>query len=142
MIFDTLQSTFSENQAVTATAISTNVMDLGTLGIVPYESAAIAMNLGAGNEIPLLMQVTETFATLTSLTVSLETSAAAGLTSATVLYSSGAIPVASLLAGFRLPIRWMPDATLLRYIGLRYTVGGSNATAGKITAAFTMGVNT
>lgn len=125
----------SELQAITATAISANVIDLGVNGVVPYEVAAAAMNLGAGNEIPLLLMVNEDFATLTSLTVTLETSAAAGLTSPTVLYTSGAIPVATLKAGYKLPMRWLPDAPLLRYLGVRYTVGGSNATTGKVTAA-------
>lgn len=128
--------TFSENQAVTATAISTNVIawpDLGT----PYgETAAPARNLGAGNEIPILVQVTEDFATATSVTISLESSAAAGLTSATVHFTTGAIPIATLVAGYRIPIRVVPDGTMLKYLGMRYTIGGSNATAGKITAAF------
>lgn len=128
--------TFSEDQAVTATAISTNVLDLGANGTVYGESAAIPLNLGAGREIPFLIQVTEDFATLTSLTISIESDSAAGLgSSPTVHYASEAIPVASLVAGFKLPIRWMPVGVLGRYLGLRYTVGGSNATTGKITAA-------
>jgi len=125
----------SELQAVTATAISENVIDLGVNGVVPYEAAAAAMNLGAGNEIPLLLMVNEDFATLTSLTVTLETSAAADLSTPTVLYTSGAIPVATLKAGYKLPIRWLPDAPLLRYLGVRYTVTGTTATAGKVSAA-------
>lgn len=140
MILD-LNLLFSENQAITATAVSTNVIQLPANGIVPLSSAALARNLGAGNDIPLLITVTETFATLTSLTITFETSAAAALTSSTVLYSTGAIPVASLVKGYRTPIRWLPDATLLEYIGLRYTVGGSNATAGRITAALATEVN-
>jgi hypothetical protein len=124
----------SELQAVTATAISANVIDLGINGIVPYEAAAAAMNLGAGNEIPFLLMVNEDFAALTSLTVTIETSAAAALTSPTVLYTSGAIPLATLKAGYKLPIRWMPDAPLLRYLGIRYTVTGTTASAGKVTA--------
>lgn len=125
----------AEDQAVTATAISENVIRIPESGIVPYESAQMAINLGAGEEIPLLIQVTEDFATLTSLTITVETSAAAGLTSATVLASTGAIPVASLVAGYKTALRWLPDANLLDYVGLRFTVGGSNATAGQITAA-------
>lgn len=126
---------FSENQAVTATAISTNVITFPANGTVVAEAAAIARNLGAGNEIPLLIQVTETFATATSITFSLESSAAAGLTSATVHWTSGAVPIATLIAGYKLPIRILPDGTMLQYLGMRYTVGGSNATAGKVTAA-------
>lgn len=134
MILDT-NLILSEMQAVTVTAISENVIDLVANGIVPYEAAAVGRNLGAGNEIPLALMVNESFATLTSLTVTVETSAAAGLTSPTVLYTSGAIPVATLVAGYKLPIRWLPDAPLLQYLGVRYTVTGTTATAGKMTAA-------
>ena len=134
MILD-MQTTFSENQAVTATAISTNVIEFPDNGTVVNEAAAVARNLGPGNELPILIQVTEAFATATSITFSLESSAAAGLTAATVHWTSAAIPIATLVAGYRLPIRIMPDGTMLKYLGLRYTVTGSNATAGKITAA-------
>jgi hypothetical protein len=130
-----LNETFSENQAVTATAISTNVIQMVTNGTVVGESAVIARNLGAGNELPILVQVTEAFATATSVTFSLESSAAAGLTSATVHWTSGAVPIATLIAGYKLPIRIVPDGTMLEYLGMRYTIGGSNATAGKVTAA-------
>lgn len=130
-----MNETFSENQAVTATAISTNVIQFPTNGTVVGEAAAVARNLGAGNELPILVQVTEAFATATSVTFSLESSAAAGLTSATVHWTSGAVPIATLIAGYKLPIRIVPDGTMLEYLGMRYTIGGSNATAGKVTAA-------
>ncbi len=126
----------SDGQAITATAISENVIAWEGMDMAPYETSAIARNLGAGTPIPILIQVIEDFATLTSLTITLETSAAAALTSSTVLASTGTIAAASLLAGYRPSFtRFMPDATMLAYFGLRYTVGGSNATAGKITAA-------
>lgn len=134
----------AEAQAITATAISQNVIDWGTNGIPPGEAAAITRNLGAGTPIPLLMQVVETFATLTSLTITIETADDAALSSgAVVLASSGAIAAASLVAGYRPTMtRFVPDATMKRYFGLRFTVGGSNATAGKITAAVATEVNT
>lgn len=126
---------FSENQAVTATAISDNVIEFPLNGTVIYEAAAVARNLGPGEELPILIQVTEAFATATSVTVTLESSAAAGLTSPVVHWTSPAIPIATLIAGYKLPIRILPSGTMLRYLGLRYTIGGSNATAGKFTAA-------
>lgn len=136
MIIDTLHTTFSEDQAVTATAISENVILLNDAGTVHGDAAAITRNLGIGNEIPLLIQVTEDFNTLTSLTITLETSAAAALTSPTVLASSGAIALADLVAGYRPSFtRIFPDGDLLDYIGLRYTVTGTDPTEGKITAA-------
>lgn len=126
---------FSENQAVTATAISENVIEFPLNGTVIYEAAAVPRDLGQGEELPLLIQVTEAFATATSVTVTLESSAAAGLTSPVVHWTSGAIPIATLIAGYKLPIRILPNGTMLRYLGLRYTIGGSSATAGKFTAA-------
>lgn len=134
MILD-MTLTLSENQAVTVTAISTNVIQWPANGIVIGEAAAVARNLGPGNELPIHIQVTEAFATATSVTFTLESSAAAGLTSPVVHWTSIAIPIATLIAGYRIPVRIMPDGTMLQFLGMRYTIGGVAATAGKITAA-------
>jgi 1-aminocyclopropane-1-carboxylate deaminase/D-cysteine desulfhydrase-like pyridoxal-dependent ACC family enzyme len=126
----------SDGQAITATAISANVLQFPANTAAPYEAAAIARNLGAGTPIPILMQVIEAFATLTSLTITLETADNAALsTNAVVLATSGAVPVASLVVGFRPNFRFFPEGTVKEFLGLRYTVTGSNATTGKITAA-------
>lgn len=136
------QQLFSNDQAVTATAISENVIDLGVRG-TPYDAAAaLAGDVGKGAGIPVLVQVTEDFATLTSLTFTIETSANADLSSSTVLYSSGAVAAASLVQGYKLPINVLPDGVTGRYLGIRYTVGGSNATAGTVFAAISMGNQT
>lgn len=135
--------TFSENQAITATAISENVIQWPDNGIVPFDAAAIVRNLGAGTPIPMLIQVTEGFNTLTSLTITIETADNAALSSgAVVLATSGAIPLASLIAGFRPTFtRFLPDGTLKSFLGLRYTVAGTNPTLGKVTAALATEVN-
>jgi len=127
----------SDAQAITTTAISTNVINLGATGIVPREGSVIARNLGAGVPLPILAQVVETFATLTSLTVTLETSDSADLSASTVLATTVAIPAASLVAGFNLggALRYMPSAEIKTYLGMRYTVVGTTATAGKMTVA-------
>ena len=133
----------SEAQAITATAISQNVIQWPTNGIMYGDAAATPRNLGPGNPMPILLQVVEAFNTLTSLTITLETSAAADLSSSTVLASSGAIPLATLIIGHRPSfLRYFPDATLLAFIGLRYTVTGTNPTLGKITAAVATEVQT
>lgn len=134
MIIDA-KLTLSEDQAVTATAISENVIAWPDNGTVAGEAAAISRDLGAGNPLPIMIQVTEDFATATSVTISIESSAAAALTSATVHATTGAIPIATLVAGYSIPIRFVPDGTMGKYLGLRYTVTGSNATAGKFSAA-------
>lgn len=126
----------SENQAITATAISANVINWPALSTVYGEDAPPVRNLGAGNPLPLLIQATEDFATLTSLTITLETADNDALSSgAVVLGTTPAIAVADLTAGWRTTLPFIPDATMKRYFGLRFTVAGSNATAGRITAA-------
>lgn len=135
------QQLFSDDQAVTATAISTNVIDLGVAG-TPYGAvAALNNDKGKGTKVPVLIQVTEDFATLTSLTVTLEVSAAAGLTSPKVL-ATETILVADLVAGKQTFMQCLPNGADLRYLGVRYTVNGSNATAGAITAGISMGNQT
>ena len=51
------QQIFSDDQAVTATAISTNVIDLGAPG-TPYDAAAaLNQDIGKGCPIPVLVQL-------------------------------------------------------------------------------------
>lgn len=129
---------FSDDQAVTVTAISENVIDLGVAG-TPYDAATpLHQDVGKGNRIPVLIQVTEDFATLTSLTITIEASAAAGLTSPVVL-ATETILVVDLVAGKQTHVQVLPDGADQRYLGVRYTVTGSSATAGTITAGISMG---
>lgn len=141
MIFS-IKQLFSKLQAITATAISTNVIDTGVRGTPYGGAAALTGDLGPGAKIPILVQVVAAFATLTSLTITVETSDNADLSSSTVLYSSGAIAAADLVVGYKLPIDVLPNNATGRYIGIRYTVGGSNATAGAVTAGINMGNQT
>ena len=140
MIFSK-QQLFSDDQAVTATAISTNVIDLGAPGTPYGAAAALNQDIGKGTPIPILVQVTTAFATLTSLTITVEVSAAAGLTSPVVL-ATQTITAANLIAGKQMSVQVVPTDASLRYMGIRYTVNGSNATAGNITAGITMGNQT
>ncbi|OYW44955.1 MAG: hypothetical protein B7Z36_05990, partial [Novosphingobium sp. 12-63-9] len=103
MIFSN-QLIFSDQQAITATAVSTNVVDLQATGTVYKAGSALTRDLGPGEPISLLVQCTEVFATLTSLTVTLETSDATNLTSSRVHWSSGAVAAASLIAGYKFPV--------------------------------------
>lgn len=110
---------FGKDQAVTATATSTNVIDLGVAGDA------------IGQELTFHVIVTAVFATLTSLAVSIETSADDD--TYTPVLSGPAIAAASLTKGKEIFTVRVPRG-LSRYVRLKYTVAGSNATTGKITA--------
>lgn len=126
----------AEGQAVTATAISENVIRIPAAGTVYGEGSPLSRNLGPGEEVPILIQVTENFDNLTSLTITLETADNEALsTNNEVIFSTGAIPLAKLVAGYRTAVRVLPDFVLRDFVGLRYTVAGTAPTAGKITAA-------
>lgn len=139
MIFDT-QLLLAEDQAVTATAISENVIQWPAMGTT-FAGTTLVRDMGDGNPVPLIVMVTEDFATLTSLTITLESADNAALsTNAVVHWSSGAIAAASLTQGFQVPIRFLPKDIEKEYLGLRFTVGGSNATAGTIYAGVNAGI--
>jgi hypothetical protein len=118
-----LDDTFilSDGQAVTATAVSTNVIDTG----------ANAKNLGGGQEMVFEAVVDTAFATLTSLKVTLQDSA--DNSSYATLVDGVAIAAASLTPG-RTLLRCTVPNTHRRYLRANYTVAGSDATAGKVNA--------
>lgn len=119
--------------AVTATRVSTNVIDWLT-----------GRDMGAANPLAIHVLVTETFATATSLQVSYEVCDTVGGTYLPLALSPVML-LANLVAGheiFRvaLPVNQPNNAvagvlkTPGQYARLRYTVGGSDATAGKVFA--------
>jgi hypothetical protein len=128
MILDQ-QNMFSDAQAITASANSSNVIDTLPGG------QNTKSGIGDGQDISLFAQVGTAFATLTSLTVQLVSADDSGLsTNAIVHYDSGAIPVASLTANTRIVGLDVPFGKYRRYVGLKYVVTGTNASAGTITA--------
>lgn len=123
MLYD-LENLFSNNQAVTADAASTNIIKL---------AAGQLKEVAFGTPIPLRIQVTEDFETLTSLNIKVQTASDEAFTSPVDLAATGAIAAADLKAGYVAPINFIPKGNL-GYMRLYYDVTGSNATAGKITA--------
>lgn len=140
MIFDKTLL-FSDAQAITASAISTNVLDTLPPGRVYGAAANLTKDIGKGNKIPLLIQVVEDFATLTSLTVEIRFSANENMSSSKTVLSQ-TIPVADLKAGRNFAFMCVPPGADRRYMAIQYTVGGSNATAGKVTSGIVHGVQT
>jgi len=119
MIMDK-QGEFSDTQLVTATAISTNVIDL-TLG----QSGLTTIDIGSGEPIWLTIVVSGVVTASGSATVtfSLESDSTADLaTSATVHWTSAAIGKATLVAGYEVVKMRLPIGSYERYLGVRYTV--------------------
>ena len=78
MIFSA-QQLFSDDQAITASADSTNVIDLGVAGTPFDAAAALNQDIGKGSKIPFLVQVTEAFDNLTSLEIKVSIGATTAL---------------------------------------------------------------
>jgi len=129
MIIDA-QNLFSSAQAVTATAVSTNTVDLSQ-----------AREVFAGEEVEIFFNVDTTVTAAGAATVNFQviTPAPAAPTSPPSVVQPDAIPKANLAAGARFSL-CVPSAFInnlgQRYLGIQYTVGTGPLTAG----AFTCGV--
>lgn len=123
---------FSAAQAVTASAVSTNTVDL---------SAARDLGPGETVNVQISVDTTVTAAGAGTVTFQVISSAAAALTSPTVLAATDAIGKAELTAGRKPIIIPVARAALIsaqalgqRYLGVQYTIGTGPLTAGAFTA--------
>lgn len=121
MLLDS-QHVFSDNQAITGTANSTNVIDLG------------AAKPGPGNSLRLKAHVTETFTLLTSLDFVLKTDVDDGMATSLKTHQTINVTLASggLALGKVIDLGEIPDGAQ-RYARMTYTVNGTNPDAGKLT---------
>jgi hypothetical protein len=136
------QAEFSDSQAVTATAISANVMDLvsNASGKNPIR------DIGTGQDVYLVV-LTAVAATDTgndaTLAVTLESDDNVGLTSATTHFSTGALAFAAFSpAGTVLAAIKLPSGNYERYLGVRYTVATGPLLTGQFDAFLTTDVST
>lgn len=112
---------FSEDQAVTATAASTNVLDLGSADAGNSEHVELFVNVGTA------------FNNLTSLGIKLQTATDAAFTSPVDTVINATILLAALTANTSVIQAKVPYG-MYRYARLYYTVTGTAPTTGTITA--------
>lgn len=127
---------FSDAQAVTATAISTNVVDLAPLG--NGVGTNTVRDIGAGEDLYLIVRTLTAATDVGSdatLTVTFESSATENLNSSTVHFSTVALAFAAFSpAGTELVRIALPGGNYQRYIGVRYTVANGPLTGGTFDA--------
>ena len=123
------ENTFSLDQAITADASSTDVIDLGAI-----DSTSQA-NISKGKLIPYF-HVTEAFNTLTSLTIELRTDSVSNMASPTVLYSKSVL-LAGLTLGAKIFLPCVPVGTE-QYLDMNYDVVGTDPTTGQITSGLVL----
>lgn len=130
------QQNFSESQALTTSAASTNIIDLGATGTVLGAPAALIRDIGKGNRIDVLVSLdVAAGGTSPTLDVDLEVDDNDAFSSATVVAS--AQQVAGGAAGDRVTLYWIPEGTNERYMRLNYTTGGTSPTH-TVTAGIVM----
>jgi hypothetical protein len=113
---------FGEDQIIVASAPSRDTLDM-----------KVDVDIGSGQPIELLVQVTQSFDNLDSLTVSFQTSGSLAFGSPITLVETS-LPLADLVAGRRFPLSFMPR-DCRRYIRIFYDVVGAAPSSGAITAA-------
>lgn len=134
------QSTvLSDAQAITATAASTNILDMLPAGKMFDGTQLIRIN--GVNCVPFLIQVVEDFAGLTNLAIAIQTSDDVSFATGVKTHATFTVVLADLKAGFKVPYHSLPEGMKGRYLRLNYTVTGGPATAGKITAGVVAAVD-
>jgi hypothetical protein len=131
MILDT-QNLFSDSQAITVTADSTNVIDLG----------AASRDISVGGELDILIQVMQAFTAAGAATLQTQviTSDDSGFATGNVtVFDSGAVAKATLVAGYQIRVGQL-QGPVKRYLKLVFTVATGPMTAGKVTGGLLMGL--
>lgn len=120
---------FSEAQAVTASAASTDVIDLGPID-------GTRRDIGVGYPLELFVNVNTTAAAAGAATVNIQLQTSPDNSTWTTLTSTGDLALSALTSGKRVMSQKVPQG-VQRYLRVNYVVGTGPLTAG----AFTAGIN-
>jgi hypothetical protein len=122
----------SAAQALTADAISTNVLDLGPT------TNNLTRDLGAGTPLFLTVLVTTVLDSAgegATMVVTLESDDNTSLSSATTHITLASVAEATLAAGYFIAQAMpLPHGAYQRYVGVRYNVSTEDFTSGNISA--------
>ncbi len=130
----------------TGTQVSSNVIDLGVIGIPSFANGGGARDIGIGDDpaMKLMVTVTTLFAGSSTLIVILQGAPDNGSgvpVSWTTMYTSATIAAANLTVGARLADidvpRVIPGQPIPRFLRLEFTNGGTS-TAGAVEAAIVL----
>lgn len=121
------ENIFSDGQALTATAASTNIIDLGAPGTVLNGPKALTRDIGKGRPIEITVQLdVDSGGTSPTLDVNLEVATDVAFTSPKVVESAQQLAGGS--AGARVGLYYILEGADLRYMRLNYTLGGTSPT--------------
>lgn len=136
------QNIVSDKQSLVSAAgtlVSTDIIDLRAVGTIPQGGSPIA-DVGRALMLDWGVQITTTVTSGGSPTIDFRIvmSANNDLSSPTNLVTSGAIAMATLVAGYWVPActRRLPFITA-RYLGMNYVVAVATTTAGAVWAGIT-----
>jgi hypothetical protein len=137
MIFDR-QNEFSNRQVITATAVSTDVLNFGVAQTPKHAANPITRDLGKGRKPDVRIQVVESFNNLTSLTVELQVDDNEAFSSPRVAMTT-TVPLARLTRGSIIMPDTLPRGIDEQFMRLNYIVTGTAPTLGRISAGLVFG---
>lgn len=139
---------FSEDQDVSQTAgtyVSTNVIDTGAPGKVYGAAANLARNVGPGNRVPILIQMTEGLDSsggTATIAFQIETSDVEAFGSTNVVIAqSRPFTESEAVAGFKWGVDVLPS-DCKRYLRVNYIIDEETSTKGLVTAGIVAAVQT
>lgn len=155
MILDK-ETLFSDAQSLAQTAatyLSTNAVDLLNGNTYPATAPRISFpstdtlgntlvsDIARARMVEVFIQITQTVTSggAATITFNLIQSANANLSSATVLDTTGALALATMVAGYRPRITLVPGQVTQQYLGIQFVVATATTTAGAFTAGLMMG---
>lgn len=122
------QLQFSAAQALTGTAVSTNVIDIA--GIAPGPGGgATERRIGTGEPLAVVVFITVAAGgTTPTLQIDLQSDDNVGFASPAIVATSGSLAAAVLTAGAKIVIPIPPGKATEKFLRLNYTVGGTSPT--------------